>query len=183
MKTIPCAKATDLIVRELDEGLDSLDKHALESHVRGCTHCQEWREETAGILASIAADVPEDPGEQFWKYYDSSLQARLREIEPKNSWGFFWKAFGAVALAGTVFAVIWLAEFDPSTNRLDQSGTNMAEALFQELEELYGPVADENLTSTLVHDYKVAFSDLKIPQSDEEIPGWFEVEDELHQLL
>jgi hypothetical protein len=183
MKTIPCAKATDLIVRDLDEELNSSDKQILESHVRECLHCQQWREETAGILASIAADVPEDPGEDFWKYYETSMQARLRERESQTPWNFFWKALGAVALAGAVVAVIWLGGIDPNSHRPDGGKVAMSPALFLELEQLYGPVGDETLTSNVAHDLRLAVTDLKVSHSDEELPGWFEVEDEPNQLL
>jgi len=183
MKTISCANATDLIVRDLDEGLSTLDKSILETHVQGCLHCQQWREETAGMLASIAADVPEDPGDEFWKYYETSLHARLAEAEPRNSWGFFWKTVGAVAFAGTIFAVIWLGGFDPRSHPLHGDKVSWSPALIQELEQLYGPDPEETLTSTLARDHLVAFTDLAGAPSGEEVPGWFEVEDEPNQLL
>lgn len=183
MKTIPCAKATDLIVRDLDEGLDSSDEQMLATHVRECLHCRQWREETAGILTSIAADVPEDPGEEFWKYYETSLQARLREKDSQTSWSFLWKAVGAIALAGTVFAVIWLGGIDPRGPRVDGDKVSWSPALMLELEQLYGPDSEETLTLTSAREHRVVFTELTGSHRDEEVPGWFEVEDEPNQLL
>jgi hypothetical protein len=183
MKTIPCAKATDLIVRDLDEGLDSSDEQMLAAHVRECLHCRQWREETAGILTSIAGDVPEDPGEEFWKYYETSLQARLREADTQTSWSFFRKAVGAMAFAGTVFAVIWLGGIDPRGPRVDRAKVSWSPALMLELEQLYGPDSEETLTLTSAREHRVVLAELTGAQRDEEVPGWFEVEDEPNQLL
>jgi hypothetical protein len=183
MKTIPCAKATDLIVMDLDEGLSSADKQVLEAHVQGCAHCRQWRDEAGGILTSIAADVPEDPGEEFWKYYETSLQARLRESESQISWSFLWKAIGAVAVAGTIFAVIWLGGFDPSAKRVGGDKVTWSPALIQEFEQLYGPEADETLASTVTGGHLISLAGATAPRSDVEVPRWFEVEDETNQLL
>jgi predicted anti-sigma-YlaC factor YlaD len=183
MRTISCAKATDLIVRDLDEGLSSPDKQILETHVQRCPHCREWREQTAGMLAAIAADVPQDPGEEFWKYYDTSLQARLREAEAGTSWGSFWKAIAAVAVAGIIFAVVWLARFEPGSQQVDVAKVSWSPVLIQELEQFYGPDAYEILPSTLSRDQFFAFTGAAVANGDEEVFGWFEVEDDPNQLL
>lgn len=184
MKNIICAKAKELIVMDLDEGLDSSERQRLEGHLGECAHCKQWRDETAGILASVAADVPADPGEQFWKYYETSLQARLQEKQAPTSWNFLWKAVGAVALAAVVFMAIWLGSgsLDPVRHQVGEQAS-VSPALIQELEQLYGPGTDETPASSLAHDRLVAFTGLGASYSEEEPPEWFEVEDESNQLL
>jgi predicted anti-sigma-YlaC factor YlaD len=44
MKNIICAKAKDLIVMDLDEGLDSSERQRLEGHLSECAHCKQWRD-------------------------------------------------------------------------------------------------------------------------------------------
>jgi hypothetical protein len=179
MKRLDCSEAEKLIVFDLDESLDADEKESLESHVRNCPSCMRTREEFRALFSSVVADVPRDPGEDFWRRYDSTLAAALREKEQSAGWwGFRWRIAGA--LFATIFAaaVVFTSLHDwntPQTAPEIAGQTVAGKLLIQELDELYGPSSEDYLPT--LKD-SAMLTEAKITRGDETVLGWFEVEDE-----
>jgi hypothetical protein len=190
MKSLNCRKAEEWIVTDLDEGLEHEKRLILEDHLLGCASCRKMREDTGSLLSDVAADLPEDPGEAFWRYYRTSLDARLRDRDISRSlgfwWtrarGFWWKPASVFAMAILVFVIISIGIFHPRSFRpsIDEA---VASQLIGELNQLYGPDSDE-----LTH-FTVTAGDAQLAQVsrssvlDESFVEWFEVEDEPNQLF
>jgi hypothetical protein len=182
MKNLNCRKAEEWIVTDLDEGLEHEKRLILEDHLLGCASCRKMREDTESLLSDVAADVPEDPGEAFWRYYRISLDARLRDRDIPRSWGFWWKPASVFAMAILVFVIISIGIFHPRSFRpsIDEAE---ASQLIGELNQLYGPDSDD-LTY-----FAVTAGDAQLAQVsrssvlDESFVEWFEVEDEPNQLF
>ncbi len=180
MRNIECSKAEELILAHLDEGLHNKKRLILENHLQNCASCRELYPEIQLLLADLAADRPEDPGEAFWKYYQTSLEARLASRNVSRSWNFWLKPAGAFAIAILVaiisMGVFHLWNFDYVTT----SPTPSAQ-LIRDLNQLYGPVQDETAFSSIDAEH------LQYPQgsklSDDSLVEWFEVEDEPNQFF
>jgi len=176
MKKIDCTNAERLIVTEVDEGLDATARASLEEHLRTCPECRQARHETAGIMRLVAADVPPEPDPEFWKYYDISLSARLREARPRTWWNWWWKPAAAAAVALAAFAVVHLSATNaPLTSPTTDEGK--ASRLAQVLEQVYGPVEDEKVNYAVGDWDKNSLTALKVYYADDEVVLWFEVED------
>ncbi len=178
MKTRECNEAEKLIIADLDEGLKPSEQERLENHLRLCAPCRQVREESLALLSAIASDLPEDPGEEFWKLYHQSLDARLKEQELKPLWGFWWKAAGVFVAAVIALLVIRVAIFQPDNRQIADLRV-MSPDLFQELEQVYGPTSEELSPGSLYGDPLLtvvdARADARLDDSDVQ---WFEVEDE-----
>ncbi len=184
MRNIECSKAEELILAHLDEGLQNKKRLVLENHLLNCASCRELYPEIQLLLTDLAADKPEDPGEAFWRYYNTSLEARLADRNASRSWNFWLKPAGAFAIVILV-AIISLSVFDlwnfhslmigPTT-----SPTPSAQ-LISDLNQLYGPVPDEVAFSSIDAEH------LQYSQSsrftDDSLVEWFEVEDEPNQFF
>ncbi|MEJ2715670.1 MAG: zf-HC2 domain-containing protein [Deltaproteobacteria bacterium] len=181
MRKLDCTKAEELIIRDLDEGLDREMAALLESHVSHCSSCRDFREEAASLLASVAADVPDDPGEDFWRYYDVSLEARLREKSLSRPWGFGLKLAGVI-LAGilAVLVVRW-GLMEPQKPRMMDN--RVAMLLIQDLNGLYGPVGEEFAIPANPPNQLLEALTPEVSRSDDALVTWFEVEDESDDLL
>lgn len=179
MKRLDCSEAEKLIVFDLDEGLDPDEKESLESHVRICLSCMKAREEFRALFSSVAADVPPDPGEEFWRRYDSAITAALREKETSAGWwGFRWKIAGALFASIFAAAAVFTSLHDwntPQTAPKIAMQTVAEKLLIRELDELYGP-SSEDYMPTLKD--STLLSQAKISRGDETVLEWFEVEDE-----
>jgi len=191
MKDLNCRKAEEWIVTDLDEGLEHEERVILENHLVGCASCRKMRDDTKLLLSEVAAGALEDPGEDFWKLYRMSLDARLREHDVARSWGFGWTrswSFGwkqasvfATAILVVVISLIGvfhLRDFRPPTDEAASS------QLIAELNQLYGPEPDEltyfDLSPGDGQFYKVSKSSSVLDDSSME---WFEVEDEPNHLF
>jgi hypothetical protein len=181
MKTLDCPKTEQLIVGELDEGLDAATLQALENHLRECPSCRAFRKDTARILASVAADVPEDPGELYWKHYETSLGAKLSEKSPVSRSGYGWKAAAAFAALAAVLTTSQVLNFrSQSPGQMDQTA---ALSLMRDLSVIYGPgLEDVPVGAEPGDDLREALA--AGGQAPEDyLLSWFEVEDESNRLL
>lgn len=180
MKRLDCGEVEKLIVFDLDEGLDPDKKELLESHVQGCASCMKVWEEYRSLFSSVEADVPPEPGEEFWRRYDSTLAAALREKETQAGyWGFRWNMAGALFAAVLAVAAVFTSFYD-FQNVGVQKQTVAEKLVIQELDGLYGP-ASEDLLPTLRDSMVV--TEAKISRSDDTVLEWFEVEDGPSNLL
>jgi hypothetical protein len=183
MKNIDCVTAERWIVQDLDEGLDKEKKTLLQNHVSGCEKCAKLYDDIPVLLSRFSSDVPEDPSEEFWARYHSSLDARLREKEPRESWVMWWKPAAAFGMVIAVLVAFLVVEFRPE--RVDQSlgQAILSPALIAELDALYGPVSEED------HDPLVSSGLGGILTGSgtlitEDLPfQWFEVEDEPNYIF
>lgn len=183
MKTRECNEAEELVVVELDEGLTPSQQGRLENHLRRCAPCRQVREETLALMSSIASDLPEEPGEEFWKLYYQSLDARLREKELKPAWGLWWKAAGVLVAAVIAVVVIRVTVFQPD-NRQTVDLRAMSPDLIRELGQVYGPTAEELPSSSVYGDKLLSVGDAKLAaRLDDNDLQWFEVEDETGSLF
>ena len=183
MKTLSCEHAEKLIVRDLDEGLNPADRARLEEHLTGCAECCRLREQCRNLFHQLEADVPQDPGEDFWRMYEVSLDAKLREREMRPGGVFPWRVAGALLAAGLIVIAVGLGVFDLE----DRTSLNPAVsvAVMEELTELYGPAAeDQHLFMGLGFPDEVIsrVSSNGTTYDDVEIT-WFEVEDERNNLF
>jgi hypothetical protein len=176
MRRLDCSEAEELIIRGLDEGLDLERVARLEDHLLHCTSCRALKEETASLLKEIAADVPKDPGEEFWNRYHASLQAKLQDAQPVRTWGFGWKAAAALLAAGLVVAVIRLGSVTSRPPEIVDS--KVALSLLSDLNQVYGPDQEEEAISGYPRDLILASLVGQVNGYDSGISNWFEVEDE-----
>ncbi|MFZ5868222.1 MAG: zf-HC2 domain-containing protein [Thermodesulfobacteriota bacterium] len=182
MKKLTCTNIEELVIRDLDAGLDDRERVALDAHVLECATCRELRQEMARLIAALKTDAPEDPGEEYWRRYDLSLDAKLREKEMnRNAWGLRWKlAAAAICVVLAVFAA-W--EY---SMRLDQDGQTLPSrtlALVEDLNELYGPVEEDRYASADVQAVAIISADSRIAFLNDGLMIWFEAEDEADNLL
>jgi len=175
MRTIDCAQAEELIVRGLDEGLSPERVARLEDHLLHCTSCRALKEETAFLLTEVAADVPKDPGEEFWNRYHASLQAKLHEAQPVRTWGFGWKAAAALLAAGLVVVVIRLGSVTSRPPEIVDS--NVAVSLLSDLNEVYGLDQEEEVISEYPREGLLASLVVQANGNDSGILNWFELEE------
>jgi anti-sigma factor RsiW len=174
MKKVDCIAAEELIMAKVDEGLEPSANTTLEEHLQACPQCRRFEQETTSVVRLMASDLPEEPDAEFWKYYDISLKARLQDAKPRFSWNWWWKMAAAAAVAVAAFAVVHVQMSDSPL----KPDATVAPALAQVLEQVYGPVEDENSSADLIEADKSALAALSIPYPQEEVVQWFEVEDE-----
>jgi hypothetical protein len=182
MRKLTCTSIEELVVRDLDAGLDDKERALLDAHLLDCAACRELRQEMTGLIAALKADAPEDPGEEYWRRYDLSLDAKLREKEMNRSaWGLRWKlAAAAICVVLAVFAV-WEYSMRP-----DQDGQTLPSrtlALVQDLNELYGPVEEDRFASVDIQTVAAIPADSRIAFLNDGLMTWFEAEDEADNLL
>ncbi len=178
MKTHDCNEAEKLIIADLDEGLKPSEQDRLENHLRLCAPCRQVREESLALLSAIASDLPEEPGEQYWKLYHQSLDVRLKEQQLKSVWGFWWKAAGVFVAAVIALLVVRVAIFQPNSPQIADLRV-MSPDLIQELEQVYGPTSEELSPGSLFGDPLLTVADARdVAALDESDVQWFEVEDE-----
>ncbi|MEW6348815.1 MAG: anti-sigma factor [Thermodesulfobacteriota bacterium] len=141
MKTLKCTKAQRLIVSALDEGLDRPLQEALDKHLAECPACREFQTETDEVLGVIRRSSVEDPGDAFWQYYHSSLDARLRSREPVSPGLWTWA--NAAFAAG--FALILLVVGMGAVGLLQDSptGNGGQTAAIREIDRLFGINSDD----------------------------------------
>lgn len=181
MSKFDCAKAQELIIRDLDEGLDEERLALMESHVGQCSSCRRFREEMSSLLASVAADVPEDPGEDFWRYYDVSLEARLQEKRLRRPWGFGLKLAGVLTAALLALLVVRWGVMEPQEPSMTDN--RVAMLLIQDLNGLYGPITDEYTIPVGVSPQALEALAPQVSSGNDSLGDWFEVEDESDDLF
>ena len=181
MRKLNCHQAEKLIIQDLDGVLDPGRAIDLEAHLRDCSGCRQFKEEMSSILSTVAADLPDEPGEHYWTNYRVSLEAQLAEKEAQPRWSLMLKAAGALVAAGLVCLIIWLGEFEighqPVTDR-----TARLEVI-EDLNVVYGPTDPETGSSAIVSGQMVKALGQKATGYDEGYLSWFEVEDESNHLL
>lgn len=183
MRTLTCDNAEKLIVRDLDEGLDSADQTRLDNHLAGCSACRQLRRQFKTLFASVESDVPQDPGEEFWRMYDVSLEAKLREKDMSPRTFFGWRFAGAFVAAVAILLAASLGVINlrgPTT--VDPT---VSAAVMEDLTELYGPVPDEPylFIGRRVPVESIAEVVSKRTNYDDVVTTWFEVEDERNHLF
>jgi|SRR5271157_3920848 len=178
MKTRECNEVEKLIIADLDEGLKPSEQECLENHLLLCRPCRQVRDESLALLSAIASDLPEEPGEQYWKLYHQSLDARLKEKELRPVWSFWWKAAGVFAVAVCALLVVHVVIFQPNNPQIADLRV-MSPDLIQELEQVYGPTSEELSPGSLYGDPLLTVVDARAAVGlDESDVQWFEVEDE-----
>jgi hypothetical protein len=181
MRKLTCTNIEELVIRDLDAGLGDEERSLLEAHLLDCAACRELQHEMTGLMAALKTDAPEDPGEEYWRRYDLSLDAKLREKEMNRSaWGLRWKlTAAAICVVLAVFAA-WKYSLRPDQDAQTLPARTLA--LVEDLNELYGPVEEDRYASV---DILVASipSDSRIAFLNDGLMTWFEAEDEADNLL
>ncbi len=174
MRKPTCKKIEELMVRGLDEGLTEKENSLVQAHLGECACCRQFQEETSDLLNVIASGAAKDPGEEYWRRYFVSLDARLQEKELQPGWGFTWKLVAVATCAVSAFVVMRVALLDP--DKLSWINEEVQVALFQDLERLYGPVEDSDTELPPAHSQTRLVYDGTLPR--DVLIDWFEVEDE-----
>ncbi|MFH0824784.1 MAG: hypothetical protein V2B18_18685 [Pseudomonadota bacterium] len=182
MGTLDCEKAHQWLIEDMDQGLDEDVRRSLRNHLDLCRACRRAEEEYRYLWKYIADDVPPDPGEAFWEDYRSSLNKKLEEIRRRRSLSWYfqlssWKraAVFASALAALTAVLVGWNEEKLTYPPPDQA---ICRDLVRELNEIYGPTAEEGLPGTYVDRAGIVLSASKNVVPSYGIPTWFEVEDE-----
>jgi predicted anti-sigma-YlaC factor YlaD len=180
MKRLNCPIAEDWIIARLDGCLDNESEQLLQDHLRACAACRTFQEETAALLSAVAADVPADPGEDFWKWYDSSLDARLREKAQEGPILGWWRTALIAVTASLVIIAVGLGAIQ-HYQQFPQDQLARSTVLIEELGQLYGPVSDDGLNSYPSWDKAVAGFAGGFPEYGHD-SLWFDPEDD-YQIL
>jgi hypothetical protein len=133
-----------MIVANLDEGLPLKQQAILNAHLQECPKCRQLNEQTAVLLATLREDVPDNPGEEFWTRFETTLQARLQEQDRRTGWLFPWGKVGIVAAAVLLLA-IGLRTLMPRSPEYATLPTS-ANIVMQELYMVYGPLSEDFVT-------------------------------------
>jgi hypothetical protein len=180
MKGMNCSKAEALIVASLDESLDPIKMEHLEMHLQSCPKCRRIRGQTASLLATLSADLPKDPAEEFWTRYDSSLNALLLERDVHRRRAIPWKTAGALLAAGVLVLAIALSTFKEKEQDVSRREF-ISVAVIEELEQLYGPTTDEVFAAVSESPEGVTVENTS-RALQEAGPVWFEVEEDPYPL-
>ncbi|MBI5250886.1 MAG: zf-HC2 domain-containing protein [Desulfomonile tiedjei] len=175
MNPIICREAEELIVEDLDEGLDPGGKNRLENHLQTCSKCVRMREDMRMMVAAASSDMPQDPNEDFWKSFDRGLEARIREREPAKRNRRLWQvALPALAAAGIIIAVFGLTidRHHPGVGKMSAT----SDIVIDDVHQIFGPSRDE-LGPSMNSGITMVLNGV----TDEAVVRWFEVEDESSQ--
>ncbi|HMK34743.1 MAG TPA: zf-HC2 domain-containing protein [Desulfomonilaceae bacterium] len=178
MKKLDCNDVERIMVTDLDEGLDLDSKELLEAHLQACPPCMRIREEFQSLFSAVAADVPPDPGELFWRRYDSTLASALHKKRHAARWrDSRWKAAGVLLAAVIAFVAVFSVYDVRKVTRAP--GGDTSELVFQELNNLYGPSPEEVVPAL---SDSTMLAEIRIPQGDDAMMDWFDAEDESGQF-
>ena len=183
MRKLECHTTSKLIVASLDEGLDERRAAVLQEHIDRCPACRLAMEETRRVLDLVAVDVPADPGEDFWKRYRMSLDAKIEEVEVSREWGFTWKALGAAAAAILVVIALYGGIYGPAQRGIGDG--NQALAVLENLSPLFGPDSEEEPSSPADQELTSGALAARQPMMayDYLATDWFDVEDDPDTLF
>jgi predicted anti-sigma-YlaC factor YlaD len=182
MKTMDCTAAEKLIIVELDEGLEPSARALLDEHLQACPACRQAMDETMRLVKLVASDVPEEPGPEFWTYYETSLKARLRDTKSTPWWHWWWKPFAVAAVAVLAFVVVHVSTMD-TVKPTVAPDAKVSAALAQVFEQVYGPVEEESSPYVLVGTDRRSLAALSTTYTDDDFVPWFEIEDESSHFL
>lgn len=174
MSTPDCIEAQRWIVADLDEGLARDEQDLLEAHLRDCESCRRMREETAEILSLLAEDVPPEPGEEFWREYDSSLEERIQRSDLRRRSVTRWKAVVTALAAGLAFVAIWVGYFDPLGHRTPINEAALP-TVIEELDRVYGPMSGEGTAQQASGDTTPGTAEIPALRADT-VAEWFATE-------
>lgn len=180
MKKISCSIAQTWIVAYVDGSLDAKSTNSLEHHLLYCSQCRSVHEATAGLLSRLREDAPAEPRETFWRQYDSSLNALLREKEiDRERSELSWNVVPAALAAFALILALGLG----LVSRLGvptRSPDTLPPQVVEELDRLYGPSLEEEISlKGGVLAIAAANSD---PPADDAIVPWFEVEEDSYHV-
>jgi len=182
MKHIDCEKAQDWMVADLDGSLDDGLRGLLEHHVAGCRVCREARMAFQDIWSSLATDTQEDLGEDFWKDYHTSLNAKLDTVS--LPWWTAWYsrrfAWPATAVFVPAILALMLVVFGSGMEQPRHLPVDNAscQSLLQELNEVYGPTSEERISGAYSERVKTELLNSSKATAASSMLTWFEVEDE-----
>ena len=177
MRRLKCHKAEALLTRELDEGLEAEERAQLENHLSACPACRQLKQEIAAMFEAVASDAPDDPGQEYWDRYYSSLDAKLQEKESVKRWGFGWTVGIATAMAVLTLIFVGVRVLDNSAPSTLSAEKQLA--VVQELLKLYGPVNGTYEHNDVEADELQSQKYLTITLPQDVLVTWFEIEDEL----
>lgn len=147
MNQVQCDTAQQWIVEDLDEGLEECKAAVLDGHLRTCSTCRSFKEETSALMSLLPGDAPAEPDENFWVQYRSSLHAKLQEkAESRRSfWRFDWKIALLAACAALILFAVFPANLfrEPPTQTQQRYDATTASDIMSELRDVYGPVPAE----------------------------------------
>ena len=176
MKQLPCDTAYEWIVKDLDEGLEADKYIVLENHLRLCPDCRRFKEETATLLSVLPENAPQQPDEEFWNRYRSSLHARLQEAAlSRRPFWTFGRKLAAVPAALAVILVLVGGPFRTAPQEQWPHTANM-QGVVQELREFYGPVADEIAHGAISGDLSSMKVESRVLLSGPELMTWYDLE-------
>jgi len=182
MRQLDCRRAKRLIVRDLDEGLDQREAVLLAEHLNQCPTCRLFMGETSGVLSLVASDVPADPGDDFWRRYRVSLDAKVREQDAARVGGLPWKALTAIAATIVVLIAAYGTIFGPVPTLTDDG--KLALAVLEDLNQVFGADEAEEVASPSLQDFTLGALAAQQPSGYEQaVAGWFEVDDEPDNLV
>lgn len=175
MKKNSCSYIEELLIVDLDEGVDAARKRLVLEHLRDCAACRDFRDNLSAAFHEIRDGAADDPGEEYWKHYSISMDAKLREKQMENKGIHRWRA--AAALLFAVFALLIIrAGIGPGADPTELlAPTGARPALVEELQYVYGPIAYDNPWKSEALEPQTATNNT---QMNDVVLSWFEVEDE-----
>lgn len=182
MKKLSCEQTEELVVRELDEGLDPGKRTSLEAHLHDCQRCRSFAQEMAETFDRVASAKPLDPDEDFWKRYHSTLDAKLTEARMERDRRIPWGKIAGLVAACLLVAVAAL-QYSGSIEPERPAQHAQSVVLLETLESALGPVDDMSgmRSATGASEPSELSEEVGIPA--DALVMWFETEDESDHLF
>jgi hypothetical protein len=179
MKHLTCSEVAEWLIQDLDQGLRPDRIQDLERHMNTCHACRQVKTDLSDLWSALERDIPDDPGEAYWKQYQVSLDAKLEEAETRRArpWGLAWKGFAVLAPAAIALALVILGPTPHAPYQRPVRDVRSA-TLFQELSQHYGPTAEEVIPGAYVSRIRNGFSASDSSRASGVEAQWFEVEDD-----
>ncbi len=101
-----CTICQPLLSVYIDDSMNSVDRAAIEAHVRDCATCHALAEDLRVIRSAAGSLEPLVPPSRLWHQIAAATAAQPREGWFRAGW-FGWRPLAAVAMTALIAASLW----------------------------------------------------------------------------
>jgi anti-sigma factor RsiW len=135
-----CSHYEELILREVDEGLDAGLSEKLGAHMRACEDCRQRGEEYARLVGAVRNAAPPEPCPEFWARFHTRLDASIAEKAREPRGWFRAGPFAAFALTAALAFAVVTAPWRPPMPSSDSSTAAVG------IDQLFAAAEQDNLS-------------------------------------